>query len=275
MHEGGLVVKSPAGDVTILKPPTVTADKLDTPYDLIVLSCKAYDLQAAINGLTPAVGPSTRILPLLNGILHMDILSSRFGAEHILGGLCRIASSLNADGEIVHTGDLESLMFGARDTANEAFALEVEATFAGTGIAFTRSDQIVQEMWEKWVFIATCAGLTTLMRAPIGDIVEAGGTDIAHLMLAECSQLANSCGFPPRATSLETFRKIFTTPNSPITASLFRDLESGGRIEADHLIGDLLDRAVPTERPVVILRVAYTHMKAYEARRRREAWNTV
>jgi 2-dehydropantoate 2-reductase len=270
MAADGLVIKSPTGDLTISNPPTVIASNLDQQYDLVLLSCKAYDLEQAIADLSPAVGPATRILPLLNGMRHMELLDGRFNSERILGGLCMIATSLNPDGEIVHTGQLQSLTLGARDAMNENFARDVEKTFFGLGFEVIRSNLIVQEMWEKWAFIATNAGLTTLMRAPIGDIVEAGGSDIAEALLDECNAIVGASGYPVRSEVLRRFGKMFTAKGSPMTASLFRDLEHGGRIEADHLIGDLLVRA-PLGASTTILRLAYVHMKAYEARKRRLA----
>ena len=174
------------------------------------------------------------------------------------------------DGEIIHTGRLQSLTFGARDAANEEFAEQVEAQFADTGFLTVRSNLIMQEMWEKWVFVATAAGLTTLMRSTIGDIVEAGGSDVAEAMLRECSAIADANGFTTRSEVFKKFLKMFTTPKSPMTASLFRDLEAGGRIEADQLIGNLLARSGPETPPAQALRIAFVHMKAYEARRRRE-----
>lgn len=272
LAKNGLVIKSPSGNSSIPNPPTVTANHLEESYDLIILSCKAYDLENAIDDFAPAVGPTTRILPLLNGMRHMDILDQRFGIEHVLGGLCMIATSLNADSEIVHSGDLQSLTFGARDTGSNEFAGKVEKLITGAGFTVTHSDQIVQEMWEKWVFIATSAGLTTLMRATIGDIVEAGGADIAESMLRECGAIAGGCGFPPRDEVMVKFRTMFTATGSPLTASLFRDLEKGGRIESDQQVGDLLARSTD-QHTAVLLRVAYVHMKTYEARSQRMAAN--
>ncbi|MBO9101093.1 MULTISPECIES: 2-dehydropantoate 2-reductase [unclassified Rhizobium] len=266
----GLVVKSSVGDLSVSNPATVIAGNLKQHYDLVLLSCKAYDLEQAITDFSPAVGPSTRILPLLNGMRHMEMLDNRFGSGRVLGGLCMIATSLNSDGEIVHTGRLQSLTLGARDPQNEGFAGEVEKTFSGADFEVIRSNLIVQEMWEKWVFIATNAGLTTLMRAPIGDIVEAGGNDVAEALLDECNAISNACGYPVRPEVLKRFRKMFTAAGSPMTASLFRDLEGGGKIEADHIIGDMLGRASDVASASV-LRIAFLHMRAYEARRRRLA----
>src|SRR2546426_1936535 len=111
----GLVIKSPAGDVTLKNPPTVQADKLNDKFDVVLLSCKAFDLADAINSFAPAVGPNTSIIPLLNGMRHLDVLDQRFGAERVLGGLCAIAATLNEAREGVQLAPMQSLNFGERD----------------------------------------------------------------------------------------------------------------------------------------------------------------
>src|ERR1700723_1310756 len=116
----GLVIKSPAGDVNIPNPPTVQADALDQHFDLILLSCKAYDLDDAMESFAPAVGPQTAILPLLNGLNHLDALDRRFGAPRTLGGLCLISTTLDDEGRILHLNDLHGLTFGPRDGAKSA-----------------------------------------------------------------------------------------------------------------------------------------------------------
>src|SRR4249919_4343583 len=79
LASAGLVIKSPNGDVTLKNPPTVHADKLSEKFDVILLSCKAFDLDDAINSFAPAVGPQTSVIPMLNGMLHLDILDQKFG----------------------------------------------------------------------------------------------------------------------------------------------------------------------------------------------------
>src|SRR5881394_4069600 len=116
LASSGLVIKSPAGDVTLKTPPTVQADKLGEKFDVVLLSCKAFDLEDAIKSLAPAVGPKTSIIPLLNGMLHLDVLDRRFGAERVLGGLCAIAATLNEKREVVQLNPMQSLSFGERDS---------------------------------------------------------------------------------------------------------------------------------------------------------------
>ena len=115
LASAGLVIKSPNGDVTLKNPPTVQADKLSEKFDVILLSCKAFDLDDAIKSFAPAVGPQTAIIPMLNGMLHLDILDQKFGRERVLGGLCAIAATLNEAREVVQLQPMQSLAFGERD----------------------------------------------------------------------------------------------------------------------------------------------------------------
>jgi 2-dehydropantoate 2-reductase len=264
----GLVIKSPAGDLEWPKPPIAMADNLKEPADLILLSCKAYDLESAIDALAPAVGPQTAILPLLNGMHHLDLLEARFGSESVLGGQCVISVALDPAGRIIHMGELQQLSFGTRTGAVTSQVEAIANTLSGGGFDMKFSTEILQEMWEKWVFIATGAGITCLMRSTIGDIVAAGADDITLALLDECGAIAEREGFAPRATTTDRVRTMFTTPNSALTASMFRDIQNGARIEADHIVGDLLRRGGAFQSPT--LRIAFAHLKTYEARLARE-----
>ena len=264
----GLVIQSPLGNVH--RPAsTVTANALDAPYDLVLLSCKAYDLNNAIASFAPAVGSDTAILPLLNGMQHLDALDARFGVPRVLGGLCFISATRGAHGEIVHLNENHTLAYGARDAVSSARVERIAQAFAGANFDARATNTIVQEMWEKWVFIAAGASLTCLMRATVGDIVAAGGADVALALLDECASIAEHAGVPVRASAMERGRATFTAPGSTLAASMLRDMESGGRTEAEHVIGALL-RLAPDPRECPLLRLAFVHLRSYEARRARE-----
>jgi len=271
----GLVIRSPHGDATVAKPATVLAGEIAGPFDLIVLSCKAYDLAGAIDAFAPGVGASSAILPLLNGMRHLDLLDARFGRERVLGGQCVIAATLDAGGAIVHLNDAHSLTFGERGGGESERVRAIAEAFAGARFESRPSAQIVQEMWEKWVVLATLAGGTCLMRAAIGDIVAAPtGAEVIRGLFAECRAIAAANGFPPRSAFADRALATLTLERSMLTASMLRDLESNGRIEADHIVGDLLARKPDTNTGAglpSLLQVAYAHLKAYEARRTREA----
>jgi len=269
LAKNGLAIKSPVGDVTLANPTTVLADNIKTPFDIIILSCKAYDLDDAIKSFAAAVGPKTAIIPFLNGMKHLDVLDAAFGIDCVMGGQCQIAATLDPSGAILHLNPMHSFSFGERGKADAGRASRIEAALQGAMFDVKASDDIVQEMYEKWVFLATLAGSTSLMRAPAGHITAApGGEDFIRALRAEIASVAKAAGHAPRAEFLERTASLLFAPGSPITASMLRDIRVNVRIEADQIIGDLIHRAETNRTgalPVPLLRVVYTHLKAYES----------
>jgi 2-dehydropantoate 2-reductase len=268
LASAGLVIKSPNGDVTLKNPPALQADKLTEKFDVVLLSCKAFDLDDAIKSFAPAVGPQTSIVPLLNGMRHLDLLDGKFGRERVLGGLCAIAVTLNERREVIHLQPMQSLNFGERDGKMSDRVRAIAEVLAAGKFGSVASEHIIQEMWEKWVFLASLAAATCLMRASVGTILASpGGKDFILGMLDESCAIATAEGFAPRAPFLERTRGMFTAEGSPMTASMFRDIRAGAAVEADHVIGDLIARGDAAKVPVPKLRTAYTHLKAYEKQR--------
>jgi 2-dehydropantoate 2-reductase len=268
LASAGLVIKSPGGDVTLKNPPTIQADKLNKAFDLVLLSCKAFDLDDAVRSFAPAVGPRTAILPLLNGMRHLDLLDQRFGADAVLGGLCAIAVTLNDQREIVQLAPMQSLGFGERDGRMSDRVQAIADTMSSGNFGAAASKQVIQDMWEKWVFLASLAASTCTMRAAVGHILAApGGEDFILGMLDECSAVASSEGHAPTGPFFERVKGLLTAEGSALTASMFRDLKAGAKVEADHIIGDLVARADAAKVPVPKLKVAYTHLKTYENQR--------
>lgn len=267
----GLIVESPLGDIR-LPAPTVTSDGLTTHWDVVLLACKAFDLENAIDALRGAVGPHTRVLPVLNGLAHLDRLDEAFGGERVLGGLCAIAATLRSDGVVKHLNRAHTLTFGHRRDDQRRFCEVLFADIGRAGFDCKRSDAIVLEMWEKWVMLATLAASTCLMRAPVGDIVAApGGEDVITTLLGEIQAIAEANGNAARPHVLARTRAMLTEAGSGFAASMLRDVESGNRTEADHIIGDLLNRGRGKGVATPCLSIAYAHLKAYEARRTRQA----
>jgi 2-dehydropantoate 2-reductase len=268
LASAGLVIKSPNGDVTLKNPPAVQADTLKEKFDVVLLSCKAFDLDDAVKSFAPAVGPQTAIVPLLNGMLHLDVLDRKFGRDRVLGGLCAIAATLNDQREVVQLQPMQSLTFGERDGKMSDRVRAIAEVFASGKIGSVASEHVVQDMWEKWVFLASLAASTCLMRAPVGHILAApGGRDFILGMLDECKAVAAAEGYAPRGPFLERTTGMLTAEGSPMTASMFRDIRAGAAVEADHVIGDLIARGDAAKVPVARLRTAYTHLKAYESQR--------
>jgi 2-dehydropantoate 2-reductase len=266
----GLVIKSPRGDFSLANPPCIEAAAVHQPFDLILLSCKAYDLEGAIQSFAPAVGPDSAILPLLNGMRHLDVLDVKVGAAAVLGGQCVISTALDAEGRILHFSESHSLTFGERQGGRSSRTEAIRNVLAEAAFDMRLSENILQEMWEKWTFIAAFAGITCLMRAAVGDIVSAGATEWATRIYDECVEIAAQAGFAPGERAKKTSLQMLTAEGSKLTASMLRDIESGGRIEADHILGDLLRRRKSEAARLSVLAAAYLHVKAYEARRQRE-----
>src|SRR3984957_13277689 len=267
----GLTIRSPGGDFHRASPPIVLQENLTEPFDLVVLSCKAFDLEGAITSFARAVGPATAILPLLNGMRHIDRLVERFGPERVLGGQCAISTTLDADGGVVHLNDWHALSFGELDGSRSPRIETIAAALLDAGFDARLPHNTRQEMWEKWVFIAAAAGITCLMRASVGDHVAAGATDLALGLLSECASIAAHEGFPLREPALERGRTALTAAGSPLKASMLRDIEGGKPVEGDQILGDLLRRAAKPDAHS-LLRTATLHVKEYEATRKgREA----
>ncbi|ELC7284758.1 MULTISPECIES: 2-dehydropantoate 2-reductase [Gammaproteobacteria] len=265
LAETGLVIKSPLGDLTL---PVKTVVEAPPSVDAVLLACKAYDLEGAMTAIAPAIGPSTCIVPLLNGVRHLDHLDARFGAERVLGGLCHIGVALGPAGEIQHLNTLQRLALGARTHSQQDAAQALHGLMERGGFAPVLSQDILQEMWEKFVFLTTYAGMTTLMRAPVGAIVQAqDGEALVRQMLGECVATAAASGYIP---SQDAYARMFTTLSergSTGTASMLRDLQRGGPTEHEHIIGDMLRRAHEARLDAPLLRVSLAHMQAYEATR--------
>jgi 2-dehydropantoate 2-reductase len=266
--ERGLRVVSPHGDLFIQSPAIILTQDIREPYDLILLSCKAYDLDAAMDSIAPAVGPDTLILPMLNGMAHMAALDARFGAEHVLGGACFISATRDADGTIRHLNDLAEIVYGDRFTPTSPQLEAVQAALDHANFNALLRPNILQRMWDKWGFLATAAGITCLMRATIGDIAAADPT-VALRLYAECTSVASAEGYPPSAKVVERESARLSQPGSLFTASMLRDLEDGSPVESQQILGDLLEYARKHLLTTPILEIAFTHVRCYEERRRR------
>ncbi len=267
----GLTIRSPHGDVILERPPTVLSENIHQPFDLVLLCCKAYDLEGAIIAFAPAVATETVILPLLNGMRHLDVLDARFGRPQVLGGKCLISVTVDEKGTVVHLSPVHALSFGEREVGISARARGIASSIGGALFDVDPSLHIIQEMWEKWVLLSALAASTCLMRASIGIIVASpSGRDVVLNIFSECCAIAEAAGYAPRGAFLEQARASLTASGSPLTASMLRDIERHAPIEAEHIIGDLLRRRSGDDLDHSnrsALRIAYIHMKAYELRR--------
>ncbi len=270
----GLQVFSPFGDLQLV-PKVVTTEELHETrevYDVIVLTCKAFDLPSAMDAIAPAVGEQTVIVPLLNGVRHIDTLVGRFGAGRVLGGVALISVTLTPSGEIRHLNQLHRFTIGSLGWRPSPWREPFAKLMESSGVDFVLSDNIGQAMWDKVVFLATLAGATCLMRASIGVIMGTlAGEGFINGLLDECAAIAAANGRKLADTQLTVFRNMLTDRNSSLVASMLRDVEAGKPTEADHILGDMVAWGESKQIAAPQLRLAYSHLQAYERRRQAEA----
>jgi 2-dehydropantoate 2-reductase len=266
LRSKGLQIVSPYGDVT-LTPKLVTGGNIDQTVDAVLLTVKAFSLDAALDDMSPAVGPGTMILPVLNGMRHVDLLTERFGPRAVVGCACKVATIVDGDGRIVQLTRLQDLAYGEMDGTVSARIEQLDAAMQGAGFDARLSPIIELEMWEKWVLLATVGGVTGLMRGHIGEVNAApGGTNFIRRFLAEVVAVVSAEGHPPSETFLANTRQALTAPESTQTTSMFRDMQKERPIEAEQIIGDLLARGERTGVSTPLLGAAYTHLSIYQRR---------
>ena len=267
LERDGLRVQSVVGDIT-MPVQTVTASQLTPGYDLVLLTCKAYDFDAAADAIAPAMDGSCAVIPMLNGMSHLQRLDARFGASQVMGGTCFVNLTLKPDGVIQHIDSIQRLVFGERNRSTSARATAFAAALATTPIEWTLADDIEQEMWEKAVMLTSVAVGTVLFRANIGEIHAApGGREALIRTLDANIEIATRDGHAPRPAAVEFAHKVLLNTASRMSASMLRDLEGGGPVESDHIVGWMMERARHHGVDDTMLSLAFTHLKAYEARR--------
>ena len=266
LQENGLKIISPLGDLHIT-PKLLTRKGINEPFDAVILSCKAYDLDSAMDDIAPAVGPETLLLPLLNGVSHIDRLTACFGNRQVLGGVAQAALLVTPAGEIRHFNTTHRLITGARGDTPPRLP-DLARLIAASGVDFILSDDIEQAMWNKFVFWSALAGATCTLRANIGIILQTiGGEEFVTGLIAEGARVAELSGHALTVPQLATCRTLLTESGSVLAASMLRDIERGGLTEAEYTIGDLVNRARNLGINAHCLRLAYSHMQAYEIRR--------
>jgi 2-dehydropantoate 2-reductase len=270
LQRDGIHITGPAGKAVLPSPQVITAEELKTAgtFDVVILSVKAYSLQSAMDDFAPAVGDSTVIVPILNGMRHLDTLSERFGKEKVMGGSVRIVCDMDAEGHIHQMLPLDHLNFGEMDGAISTRAEALRDAFTVPGITVTLATNIIDTMWQKWWILSTMGAVCVLGGGTVGEVAAIGehGTTMARAVQNEAIAIAAANGYPADAEFAKSHAARMTESGSSLTSSMYRDMTKGLPVEADHILGDLLARANGTPAP--LLGAAYTHLKVYEGKRK-------
>lgn len=264
---GGLRIESAFGEAR-MPVRTVTAEALAPEFDVILLGCKAFDLEEAIMAIRPAMGERTVVLPVLNGLAHIATLSAAFGPERVLGGLCKIQATLSPEGVVRHLNDWRWITFGEQDGRITPRVQAIADAYQGAkGVVAEAVPDIGQRMWEKFVHLGTAALGTVLMRANVGEIVRGGGAPFMAEVLRRNAAIAAHHGHPMPESFLREYGALFSDPASAYSTSLLRDVEGGRRTEGEHILGHLLEAARAAGVESAWHEAAALHIRAHEARR--------
>ncbi len=265
LRRDGLRVRESSATRTY-RPRVLTAPELGPEFDLVVLAVKSEALDSAIDDVAPAVGPSTAVVPFLNGRRHVEPLVSRFGSA-VLGGVLRIATELEDDGAIRMLAPMFEVEIGELASESGQRVEDLAARFRAAGAEVTIPADVVGAMWTKWVFIASVGAVTSLMRASVGEIVAVpGGAACSRSILDEAAATAAAAGHPVSSAALAAAEQILTAPGSPLTSSLSRDLMAGHHTEVEPVLGDLVANADATATPTPLLALAALALRIHNRR---------
>ena len=267
LRERGLQVLSPLGNFSVV-PKLVQAGEIDQPFDVVLVTVKAFGLPGAIEDFAPAVGPNTMILPVLNGMKHVDDLQARFGPERVVGGVCRVSTTLDDQGRILHLAPLHELIYGELDGRSSARIEALHAFMSDAGFDAQLSTRIARDLWNKWILLATLGGICTLARGNVGEIAATdGGGDFVRAFFAEAVAVATAAGFAPSPQAIDFTLGVLTAAGSPLTSSMYRDLMAGERVEADQILGDLRARARRANVVTPLVSAAFIQLDIHQSRR--------
>ncbi|MGB9097258.1 ketopantoate reductase family protein [Erwinia sp.] len=263
LQQNGLVLQTPKGTET-LHPQLTQASTLSGRVDLIILTVKSFALKQAISDIAPAVGPETLIMPILNGMRHIDTLRTRFGPNKVIGGLCKINAMLGPKGEVVQMTPLHQIFYGALDGNNDQRLQKVDAALSNCGIDTFLSDDIISELWEKWLLLSTLGAVTCLARGNTQQILTSqGGEALLQGLFSEVLAVISADGYHPRPAVTSKIYALLSNPDTPMTSSMYRDLSQGYDIESDQVIGDLLQRAAKNSVSAPLLNAVYVNLQVY------------
>jgi 2-dehydropantoate 2-reductase len=274
LQKDGLIVNGQEGDVFRSPVKVVQQGQINGSYDVVLLTCKAYDLDSALTAIAPAIGDKSVVLPLLNGVRHIDVLAERFGRTRVLGGLTAINAALLTDGTIQQSQLRVNInIFGELDGRPSGRCDAIKAALEAGGIPVQISDAILAMMWGKFFGFAVGAAIATLTRSRAGAIAgSASGAAFVSDVIEECRRVVTAAGYPPlpppAPDTAAIMRGMFSQPGSTYGPSMLIDMEDGRPTEADHTIGDMVRHAARAGIAAPLLNAALCNLQAYEINRK-------
>jgi 2-dehydropantoate 2-reductase len=242
LRERGLTIENESQGDIHLPAVKVTEDPADAgPVDLVLISVKLWDIEAAARAVKPAVGPQTAVLSLQNGVMKDDVLRREFGERAVLGGVGYVATYISRPGVIHQTGTIQRMVFGEYDGRRSPRAEALLAAALESGIEAELSADVRRAIWEKYVFLVGLSGATTTMRTNIGPIRENPRTRAFLLdLMKEAVAVGRAHGVAlPEDYATQRLAFADTVPFD-MSSSMRHDLERGNPLEVAWLSGGVV-----------------------------------
>jgi 2-dehydropantoate 2-reductase len=271
LQRDGLVVKTQDGGELRTHVRTVQQGELTGSYDVVLLCCKAYDLDGAMAAIAPAMGDQSVIVPLLNGLRHIDVLTEKFGAGRVIGGLTVINAALMPDGAIQQSQVRVNITaIGELNGSISSRCAAIKTALEASGIPVQITDNIMVMMWEKFFAFACSAAIASLSRSRAGVIARsANGASFVSAVIDECTKVVTALGHPPLPAfnAAAQISMLFSQTNSTYGPSMLIDMEDGRPTEGEHTVGDLAERAAQAGISAPLLAAARCNLQTYEINR--------
>jgi 2-dehydropantoate 2-reductase len=270
LREHGLNVHSVHGDFTLTPRLALSVTEIENP-DIVIVAVKNYHLNHALPEIRCLVEKGAVVLPLLNGVQHMDLLVSEFGQESVLGGVCYIEATLDSNGNIIHTSPMHDVVFGpltsieSLTSVHQQLLNDLETAFKVSGVNVRLSQSIMVDIWQKFVFLTSFSGVTAATRKPIGEILnDAVSFEFFQDMIREIVQVAEARQVQLPPNTFEQIMNQLKRVSPTMTSSLHRDLEKGLPLEIDSLQGTVLDMAAQFNLSTPCTRSVYALLHPYK-----------
>jgi 2-dehydropantoate 2-reductase len=237
IRENGLKLITQEGE-QIVQPSMVTSDpgKIGL-VNLIVCTVKSYDLEASLELLRPGVNEQTIILPFLNGVDATERIQKLFPQVEVWVGCVYIVSRLIAPGVVKESGNINKFYFGSASGSREKPA-QVETIFKSAGINVQLSENILQNLWEKFLFISPLATLTSYLNLNIGDILSnEGHSQLMLQLITEVKSVADAAGISLVENIVQKLWDRMHSLSYETTSSMHDDFQRGHKTELDSLTG--------------------------------------
>lgn len=263
IQQHGLRIASPSGDFEI-KPAHATDNPEEVGVvDLILFCVKTYDAVEAAKLIKPMIGPNTAVLPVLNGVDHIEQLNELCGAEHVLGGVAVIGANISEPGVIKHFA-FYSLVFGEIGGGISSRCKKIQQVLAVDGLEVEAVPNILERMWWKFSGICGVGGVFTVMRGNKETIFRFEETrSLIHQAIAEVVRVAQTKGFPLADSVPDDILSVISNAPPHYKPSTLVDLERGNRLETEALNGALSRHGKEMGVPTPVNDFIYACLKPY------------